>query len=89
MDSNSEKAQVLTILLDAAVAQVVNKCKGQILQVLRPPNHRPVACRAALVDKDKAPRWTPAALGDVIDADVDAMFAPLPDGQALRSDYYL
>lgn len=48
-----------------------------------------VACRAALVDKDKAPRWTPAALGDVRDADVDALFAPLPDGQALRSDYYL
>ncbi|KAK9838090.1 hypothetical protein WJX81_000590 [Elliptochloris bilobata] len=38
--------------------------------------------RAALVDKDKAPRWTPAALGDVRDADIDALFMPLPDGQA-------
>ncbi len=41
------------------------------------------------MDKDRAPRWAPAALADVRDADVDALFEPLPDGQALRQDYYL
>jgi enoyl-CoA hydratase len=33
--------------------------------------------RAALVDKDGAPRWTPARLEDVTDAMLDAYFAPL------------
>ena len=33
--------------------------------------------RAALVDKDKAPRWSPAALEHVSDAAVDEYFAPL------------
>jgi len=33
--------------------------------------------RAALVDKDKAPRWSPAALEQVSDAAVDEYFAPL------------
>jgi hypothetical protein len=47
------------------------------------------APRAALVDKDRAPRWAPAALADVRDADVDTLFGPLPDGQALRREYYL
>ena len=34
--------------------------------------------RAALVDKDNAPRWKPARLEDVSDADVAAYFAPVP-----------
>lgn len=36
--------------------------------------------RAVVIDKDQAPDWQPARLGDVMDADVDAYFAPLPDG---------
>lgn len=34
--------------------------------------------RALLIDKDNAPRWSPAKLGDVSAADVAAYFAPLP-----------
>ena len=33
--------------------------------------------RAVIVDKDNAPRWNPAALADVTDADVERYFAPL------------
>lgn len=35
--------------------------------------------RATIIDKDGAPRWSPAALVDVSDADIDAYFAPLGD----------
>ncbi len=34
--------------------------------------------RALLIDKDNAPRWSPAKLADVTEADVAAYFAPLP-----------
>jgi enoyl-CoA hydratase len=37
--------------------------------------------RAVLVDKDYAPRWNPAAPGDVSDQMLDAIFAPLPAGE--------
>ena len=33
--------------------------------------------RAVLIDKDQSPRWQPAQIGDVRDADIDAYFAPL------------
>jgi len=33
--------------------------------------------RATIIDKDGAPKWTPAALSDVSDTDIDAYFAPL------------
>ena len=33
--------------------------------------------RAQLIDKDRAPRWQPATLAAVSDADVDSYFAPL------------
>jgi enoyl-CoA hydratase len=33
--------------------------------------------RAVIVDKDNAPRWQPATLGEVIDAEVERHFAPL------------
>ncbi len=35
--------------------------------------------RAAIIDKDQAPKWKPAALEDVSDRDIDAYFAPLGD----------
>lgn len=35
--------------------------------------------RAVIIDKDNAPQWRPADLGDVTVADIDAYFAPLPD----------
>jgi enoyl-CoA hydratase len=37
--------------------------------------------RAVIVDKDNAPRWRPATLADVSDADVARHFAPLPTGE--------
>ena len=35
--------------------------------------------RATIIDKDGAPKWRPATLADVHDADIDAYFTPLPD----------
>lgn len=37
--------------------------------------------RAVLVDKDNAPRWSPAAAEGVSEAEIDAIFAPLPAGE--------
>ncbi len=37
--------------------------------------------RAVIVDKDGAPRWSPAGLDAVSRADVEAYFAPLPEGE--------
>ena len=37
--------------------------------------------RAVVIDKDNAPRWSPAALPGVSEADLDALFAPLPAGE--------
>ena len=34
--------------------------------------------RAVIVDKDNTPKWSPATLEGVSDADLDALFAPLP-----------
>ncbi|OJW72309.1 MAG: enoyl-CoA hydratase [Sphingomonadales bacterium 63-6] len=36
--------------------------------------------RAVLVDKDNAPRWNPATPEGISEAKLDAIFAPLPDG---------
>ena len=36
---------------------------------------------ADVVDKDNAARWSPADLSGVSEADLDALFAPLPAGQ--------
>jgi enoyl-CoA hydratase len=37
--------------------------------------------RAAVIDKDQSPKWTPATLDEVSDADIAAYFEPLPDGE--------
>jgi enoyl-CoA hydratase len=37
--------------------------------------------RAVIVDKDNAPRWRPAALTEVSDAEIARHFAPLPGGE--------
>ena len=34
--------------------------------------------RAVIVDKDNAPRWRPATLAEVSDAEIERHFAPLP-----------
>ncbi len=38
--------------------------------------------RAAIVDKDNAPRWHPATLNGVTDHVIDQIFAPLPEADA-------
>jgi enoyl-CoA hydratase len=35
--------------------------------------------RAVVIDKDNAPRWSPARLEDVSEAEIDALFAPFTD----------
>jgi len=37
--------------------------------------------RAVVIDKDNAPQWSPAGLSDIDDAQLDALFAPLPAGE--------
>ena len=37
--------------------------------------------RAVIVDKDNTPKWSPATLEGVTDADLDPLFAPLPAGE--------
>ena len=37
--------------------------------------------RAVVVDKDNAPQWSPATLAEVDDAAIEALFAPLPEGE--------
>ena len=37
--------------------------------------------RAVVIDKDSAPKWRPASLGDVTEAALDDIFAPLVDGE--------
>ena len=37
--------------------------------------------RAVIVDKDNAPRWQPATLADVSDAEVEQHFAPLGEDE--------
>ncbi|MFE2524655.1 enoyl-CoA hydratase/isomerase family protein [Streptomyces sp. NPDC059382] len=40
--------------------------------------------RARVIDKDRAPRWSPATLEEVTESDVARYFAPLDDGRELR-----
>ena len=37
--------------------------------------------RAAVIDKDRAPKWAKPAIGDVTPADVDAMLASLGENE--------
>ena len=41
--------------------------------------------RAVIVDKDNAPKWSPADLSGVSDAELDRLFAPLPSDEEWTS----
>lgn len=40
--------------------------------------------RAVIIDKDNAPQWSPAELSSVSDAQIEALFAPLPANEAWK-----
>ncbi|WNE94979.1 enoyl-CoA hydratase/isomerase family protein [Streptomyces luomodiensis] len=42
--------------------------------------------RAQVIDKDRSPRWSPADLAEVTDAEVARFFAPLRDGELRIAD---
>jgi enoyl-CoA hydratase len=42
--------------------------------------------RAQVIDKDRNPKWSPASLAAVSDADVDAFFAPAGDELTFDED---
>lgn len=50
------------------------------VRIVQHPDFRE-GVRALLIDKDNAPKWTPARPEDVTPDMVDAMFEPLPDGE--------
>jgi len=54
---------------------------GIMVRLIRHPDFRE-GVRALLVDKDNAPRWSPATPEEISDADVDKFFEPLPEDEA-------
>ena len=54
---------------------------GLMVRMIHHPDFRE-GVRALLVDKDNAPRWSPARPEDISDADVEAFFEPLPEDEA-------
>ena len=54
---------------------------GLMVRMIGHPDFRE-GVRALLVDKDNAPRWTPATPEDISDGDVEALFEPLPEDEA-------
>jgi enoyl-CoA hydratase len=54
---------------------------GIVVRMFRHPDFIE-GVRALLIDKDNAPRWTPATPQEVTDAMIDAIFEPLPPEEA-------
>lgn len=62
-----------TLVVDYRIAARILEANGDFYE----------GVRAALVDKDGAPRWAPSRLEDVTEAMVDVYFAPLGEGDDL------
>jgi enoyl-CoA hydratase len=56
-----------------------------VCHMLRRPDLRE-GVRAALIDRDRSPKWTPSMLAEVTDAMLDACFAPPPEGEIELQD---
>ena len=54
---------------------------GIMVRLIHHPDFRE-GVRALLIDKDNAPRWSPANPDEISDADIDKFFEPLPDDEA-------
>jgi enoyl-CoA hydratase len=54
---------------------------GIMVRLIRHPDFRE-GVRALLVDKDNAPRWSPATPEAISDADIAKFFEPLPEDEA-------
>ena len=54
---------------------------GIMVRMIRHPDFRE-GVRALLVDRDNAPKWSPATPEAVSDAAIDAFFEPLPEAEA-------
>ena len=54
---------------------------GIMVRLIHHPDFRE-GVRALLIDKDNAPRWSPATPEEISDADIDKFFEPLPDDEA-------
>ncbi len=44
--------------------------------------------RAVIIDKDQSPKWRPPSLGEVTDACLQSLFAPLSGGDLRLTDYW-
>ena len=79
-----QRSPIALAVTDRMIRQAANlDIRGALMQDGRLA-HRFVALpdfcegvRAYLVDKDRQPRWSPARLGDVTPAMIDALFEPL------------
>lgn len=64
----------------ASLEEVLNVEYRLVCACLRHPDFSE-GVRAAVIDKDRAPRWTPSRIEDVPPAVVESFFEPAPEGQ--------
>jgi enoyl-CoA hydratase len=54
---------------------------GIMVRLIHHPDFKE-GVRALLIDKDNAPKWSPASPQEISDADIDKFFEPLPEDEA-------
>ncbi|MGQ0559067.1 MAG: enoyl-CoA hydratase/isomerase family protein [Sphingosinicella sp.] len=78
------KVSLCLLVKGAAMRDFAGEMGMEYALMARASHHPDFAegVRALLVDKDNAPRWRPPTAEEVDDAEVEAMFAPLPADEA-------